>query len=366
GAKEVFEYHSRNTNARIDPDGEAGLRHELSCTGCGCCPLGCRYDRKQTPLITFMPAAIENGLNGVGGNEVKVFKKAEVTKVLHEDGKVSGVLVSTRGGSLKIKARTVIVSCGAINSARLLMKSKVENPHLGKHLSLHPSPLVFALFEDEKIYSDWGVPMAASYTEYQFPKPGGVFPDGFGYILETIYSHPATTALTLPLKTMKERMKDYEKMASVAIILHDKPVGEIKNPDSLLTCLSYEMDEGDKAKLRHAVRTAAEIYLKAGAKEVFTSHESEIIFRSEEDLKKADDCGFEPGEILLASAHPQGGCRISSSRDKGVVDHNGRSHDIEGLFVSDASLYPTSLGVNPQLTTMAMGTKIGEHVAGLA
>ncbi len=359
--EDLFEYHSRNTNAKIKPGDKAGHMHDLSCTGCGFCPLACRYDRKQTPLITFIPAALENGLNGVGGNEVRVYKRAEVDKILHEDGKVRGV--SIKGSGLEIKAKTVIVSCGAINSARLLMRSGVENEHLGKHISLHPSPLVFARFEDEKIYADWGVPMAASYNEYQFPKPDEIFKDGFGYILETIYSHPATTALTMPLATLRERMKDYENMASVAIILHDKPVGEIKKLDPLFTCISYKMDNGDKIKLRHAIRTAAEIYLKAGATEVFTSHEKELVFRNEADLAKADNCSFEPGDILLASAHPQGGCRMGSP-GKGVVDYNGHSHDIKGLFVSDASLYPTSLGVNPQLTTMAMGTKIGEYVAG--
>lgn len=363
----VFEYHSRNTKAKIEPDGVPGDHyHELTCTGCGFCPMACRYDRKQTPLITFIPAAIKNGLNGINNNEVKVFKNAEVSSVLHDDGKVSGVMVKRRGlqPDLKITAKTVIVSTGAINTARLLMKSGIKNPYLGKKMSLHPSPLIYGVFEED-IYSDWGIPMAASYIENQFPEPGGVFEDGFGYILESIYSHPAMTALTFPLRSMRKRMKDYEKMASVAVIMHDKPVGEIKNVNSLFTALSYEIDEGDKKKLRHAIRTAAEIYLEAGAKEVFTNHEKEIVFRDKNDLKKADNCPLGPDDILLASAHPQGGCAMGS-KGKGVVDFNGHSHDIENLYVSDASLYPTSLGVNPQLTTMAMGTKIGEYVAGRA
>jgi len=354
----VFEYHTRNTKAKIEPGGKAGERyHELTCTGCGFCPLGCRYDRKQSPLITFIPAAIRNGLDRVGGNEVRVFKNAEVSEILHVDGEVTGVRV----GGRELPAKTVITSCGALNSARLLMNSGIDNAQLGRNIALHPSPLVYALF-DEDIYADWGVPMAASYIENQFPDKDETFPDGFGYILEAIYSHPATAALTMPFKTMKERMKDYNKMSSVAIILHDKPVGVIKNPKSPLTCVSYKVDEEDKKKLRHAIKTAARIYLKAGAKEVFTSHEQEVVFRSEADLYKADACDFEPGDILLASAHPQGGCMMGS-KGKGVVDYNGHSHDIKNLYVSDASLYPTSLGVNPQLTTMAMGMKIGEYIA---
>jgi len=354
----VFEYHSRNTRAKIEPGGEPGENyHELTCTGCGFCPLGCRYDRKQSPLISFIPAAIENGLDKVGGNEVRIFKNAEVSQVSHENGEVAGVRI----GNKEIKAKIVISSCGALNSARLLMNSGIGNAQLGKNIALHPSPLVYALF-DEDIYADWGVPMAASYIENQFPDKDETFPDGFGYILETIYSHPATAALTMPFATMKERMKDYKKMSSVAIILHDKPVGVIKNPKSPLTCVSYKVDEEDKKKLRHGIKTAARIYLKAGAKEVFTSHEKELVFRSEADLDKVDSCDFEPGDILLASAHPQGGCMMGS-KGKSVVDYNGHSHDIKNLYVCDASLYPTSLGVNPQLTTMAMGMKIGEYIA---
>jgi choline dehydrogenase-like flavoprotein len=358
-----FEYNERNTNARGNM---AGRYHQLSCTGCGCCVLGCRYNRKQTPLITFIPEAIKNGSSGANGNEVRVFKKATVTEVLYKDGKVTGVQLKDR--AKPIHAKTVVVSCGAINTAQLLIDSGLDeiDPDIGKNISLHPSPLIYGLFDsgtdDDKIYADWGIPMSASYAKYQFKTDENNFPYDYGYILETIYNHPAATAITFPLSGMKERMKNYEKIACISVILHDQAVGKVGKNAGLLTCLSYTLAEEDKDKLRHAIRTAAAILLDAGAKEVFTNHEEELVFRSKADLDKADTCSLEPGDILLATAHPQGGVGMGKP-ENGVVDFNGHLHDIENLYVSDASLFPTSLGVNPQLTVMAMGLKIGDHIA---
>ncbi len=358
--REHFILNQRNTNPRI-PHQPMRPQHQLACVGCGCCHLGCRYNRKQTPLITFVPAAMENG--------VRIFKNATVTEVLHKGGKVEGVRVK-RGAlrrDLVIKAKKVIVSCGAVNSAQLLLGSGIENPHLGRHISLHPAPLIFGVF-DEKVYSDWGIPMTSSYEKYQFPKNDEkVFPDGFGYLIETIANHPIAHAASLPFGKVREKMRKYSNTACATVILHDKAVGEIRSRHGHITPLTYKVHQEDQIKLKHGIKEAARIFLAAGAQEVFTSHEKETSFRSLEDLDKIDIFNEDhlpigPGEILLGSAHSQGGCRMATTGEHGVVDFNGHSHDVENLYVSDGSLFPTSLGVNPQVTIMALATKIGDSI----
>ncbi|MEE8573973.1 MAG: GMC family oxidoreductase, partial [Thermodesulfobacteriota bacterium] len=369
GGGEHSECNMRNTNVKFGAAGHAGRPpHELTCVGCGFCVLGCRYDRKQTPLITYMPAIIQNSLDGLNGNEVQIYKNAQVSKVTHDNDKVTGVKVGRR----TIKAKTVVVSAGAISSAQLLLKSGLgpKNHYLGKELSLHPSPLIYGLYKKgstakkDMVHADWGIPMAASYTKHQFPNKSNTFPDGFGYILESIYNHPAATAMTFSKSTMKKRMRQFSKLMNISVILHDQPVGEITEKHGVITSMKYKLHDIDKTKLIHAIKTSAKILFEAGADEVFTNHEDELVFRDESDLKKLNkkNCPLEPGKILLATAHPQGGCKIGNTGN-GVVDSTGMFQGIKNLFVCDASLFPTSLGVNPQLTIMAMATMIGEKIA---
>ncbi len=358
--KEFYLLNERNTNAKVDSQ-PSDPQHQLACVGSGMCHLGCRDDRKQSPLITYVPAAMANG--------VRVFKNAIVSEVLHRNGVAEGVRVK-RGllrSDLVIKAKKVIVSGGAINSPQLLLASGIDNRHLGKHISLHPSPLIFAVF-DEDVYPDWGIPMTSCFEKFQFPQDNkDVFPDGFGYIIETFANHPAIQALSYPRGSIKEKMKKYKRTACVTVIVHDKAVGEVGRRHGRLTPLTYKLDEQDKIKLKHGMKESIRIFLQAGAKEVFTSHEKETVFRSLEELEKIDCLNkdhlpVEPGEMLLISAHSQGGCRMGTSAEEGVVDFNGQSHDVKNLYVCDGSLFPTSLGVNPQVTIMALSTKIGEQI----
>jgi long-chain-alcohol oxidase len=357
GKEKFFHPMARCTHPEIDSRSEA---HQLSCVGCGFCFIGCKYNRKLTPQITYIPALIKNG--------VRVFKNATVSKVLYEKKngkeKVTGVRVERGTGKpdLIIKAKMVVVSCGAVNSTQLLLKSGIKNPHLGKNISLHPAAQVYSVF-NEDIYGDWGITMCGAYHEFQFPKGNPeIFPDGYGYLIESVFNHPMVTAATLPLNKSKKRMKDYKRMTKVGVMLRDSGRGEIKKHHGLMTPLHYKLTDMDKAKLRHGIRTAANIFLEAGAQEVFTNHNKELIFREKEDLKKADSCSMEPGDILLASSHPQGGCKMGNPGN-GVVDFNGHSYDVNNLFVCDASLFPTAVGVNPLLTILAVATKIGEHIA---
>ncbi len=361
----------RNTHGTIDAPPEIpdepyrNQEHQLSCVGCGFCPMGCKYNRKQSPLVTYIPAAVKMG--------VDVYQQAKVKKVLYEEKngklKVTGVRVKRKGlfrRDLKIKAKIVVSSCGAINSAQLLLKSDVKNPYLGKNISAHPSVPMFALFKDEQIHGDWGIPMCGSYEEFFLPKGNkDIFPDGFGYIIESVYNPPMMTAVTMPKKKMEERMNDYTRMAKIGVLLRGNNLGELKKRHGTFSPLQYNLTGADKTKIRHGIRTAANIFLEAGADEVFTVHFKELLFRKdhkEEDLKKADTCSLEPRDLMLHTAHPQGGCKMGKPGN-GVVDFNGHSYDVDNLFVCDASLFPTSIGVNPQVTILALATKIGEHLA---
>ena len=79
-------------------------------------------------------------------------------------------------------------------------------------------------------------------------------------------------------------------------------------------------------------------------------------------LDELDVYKTRPG-LSLNFAHPQGGNAISVNADRGVVDPSFRVHGIPNLYVCDASVFPSSITVNPQFTVMALAhyaaTKIG-------
>jgi choline dehydrogenase-like flavoprotein len=66
--------------------------------------------------------------------------------------------------------------------------------------------------------------------------------------------------------------------------------------------------------------------------------------------------------LLLVSAHPQGGNRMGNDPDGCVVDSNCRVYGFKNLFVCDASVFPTAVGVNPQLTVMSLATIMAERI----
>jgi len=112
------------------------------------------------------------------------------------------------------------------------------------------------------------------------------------------------------------------------------------------------------------MKNAARPLFAAGATRVITSHRKATILYGVDDLSMIDVGGVAPEAISVGSAHPQGGNRMSGPgmEHRSVVDSHSKVHGLENLFVCDASIFPTSLGVNPQLTVMALATRLGEHI----
>jgi long-chain-alcohol oxidase len=66
---------------------------------------------------------------------------------------------------------------------------------------------------------------------------------------------------------------------------------------------------------------------------------------------------------LITSGHPMGGCRLGENPARDVVDSDGRSWDVDGLFVADSSVFPTSLGANPCFTVYALAHRMARAIS---
>ena len=108
------------------------------------------------------------------------------------------------------------------------------------------------------------------------------------------------------------------------------------------------------------------IFLAAGASRVMPATYAWHELRTERQLERLDDYVRDHADLLLTTAHPQGGNPVGEPREGGVVGADFRVHDFANLYVADASVFPTSVAVNPQLTVMGLAQYAARRITGMA
>ena len=172
-------------------------------------------------------------------------------------------------------------------------------------------------------------------------------------------SKPTLGALAVPgfgdaHRRIAERLPYVQ--ATLALLIdghHDDPGGEVSVNNSGRINLRYGLHASLREAAIDAIGNMARLQLAAGAREVMTLHETPIIIRNEADIARIADAPFVANGHTLFSAHQMGGCAMGSDPRRSVVNTRGRHHQIENLWVADGSVFPTALGVNPQLSVYA-------------
>jgi len=301
----------------------------------------------------------------VHGNLVKIYSDTNADTLTKSGSRVSGVNATVTGKdgrtfNLSVKARLVIVSAGTIASSQLLLQSNLNvNGHVGEGVAIHPSPAMIGDFEEE-INGNQGIPMAYHCHEFSVLNTGKR-----GYMLESIFLPPYQFSLPLPgiEYEHKELMSRYPHYALVGSLLQDESVGEVNLGGPMGAILTYELTNGDAQMMIAGMKSAGRALFAAGATRVITSHRRRTILYSDDDLHLIDERGVSPDAISIGSGHPQGGNRMGGVEQNSVVDSYSKVYGFDNLFVCDASIFPTSIGVNPQLTVMALATRAAENIA---
>ncbi|WP_372871599.1 GMC family oxidoreductase N-terminal domain-containing protein [Shewanella sp.] len=329
-------------------------RNVLGCWNTGYCGMGCPVNAKQSMLVTTIPAALSGGAT--------LLSRFEAVKIEHQGDKVFGIRVRARDAALKpradelmLKGKHYILAGGAIHTPVLMMRSKLADPMqlLGKRTLLHPTVLSGALF-DEAINGHSGAPQSI-YSD-QFVWQNGAAGE-LGYKLEVPPIHPVLIASkTLGFgKSHAELMANFNQLQVVIALIRDgfhpdSPGGKVMLTDNGFT-LDYPLSAGFWQAARRAFASMAELQFAAGARKVLPISEGVGYLNSWQEAKAAiADMPLAPLKTVVASAHVMGGCPMGEDKAKTMVNSMGRSHYLQNLSVMDGSVFPTSLGANPQLS----------------
>lgn len=365
--KQIEEHEVNVLNDRIrqgcEKLGYSGFvtRHNrTNCLKSGFCMLGCSYDAKKSMLVTYVPAAVAAG--------AKIYADCAVRDLDERDGRVTAVrgdIVDGFGRAhrrFRVQADVVVLCAGAINSPNLLLGSGLANSsgQVGRNLHLHPSVLVAGFFDDE-IHGYRGIPQSYYCDEFIDLEKD----PNSGYVLMPVFGFPVATAAQLPGfgKDHFEIMRDYHRMVGILVLLHDESAGTVARGSGGRPSITYDLNVKDQGLLAEGMIHCAEILFAGGARKVLTPYESPLWLHPGDDLGVIEKRGVQKHAIQIASTHPQSTCRMGEDPLRHVVDSWGRSHDVANLFISDMSVFPSSVGVPPQITTAAIGDRTGRYIA---
>ena len=334
-------------------------RNVNGCANLGYCGMGCPVNAKQSMLVTTIPAAMAKGARLISRISVRKLRwqGEQVTAV--DAVPVDQYFQPRSDVRITITAKHYIVAAGAIGSPALLLRSEVPDPsgRLGKHTYLHPSVISGALF-DEAANGHSGAPQSVYSDQFVWPADNELA----GYKLEVPPLHPVLMATKLIGSGAQHAalMQQFNHLQATIALLRDgfhpqSQGGNVMLDQYQQPVLDYPLTEYLWHGMRRALLSMAELQFAAGARQVMPIHHDASLYRSWAEAKAA--IAQLPMQILrqtIVSAHVMGGCNMSSSTQRGVVDPYGRHNQLNNLSVFDGSVLATSLGVNPQLTIYAL------------
>ena len=307
-----------------------------ACIGCGWCNYGCRYNRKLSMLVTFVPWAEQHGAVFLDG--------CTDAKVTRSGSRATGVSFVRDGASQTIAAERVVVSAGAIGSSEVLLNSGISRDgRVGRGLHMLTGITVNAEME-ELVDGFDGIGLTS------------IAHTGLECVVESFFSPPMTFSLGLNgwFGSHFERMQRYRYFAQGGVMVGTDPTGVVKIDHKKRVTIDLKLSQKDVDRLRAGVKQLSSIYLAGGAMRVLPSVYKEVDIRLPQDIEQLDDVGKRPEDYLLGSAHPQGGNAMGGDPKRSVVDNELRVHGFENLFVADASVFPTNIWANCQATVMAL------------
>jgi len=313
------------------------------CIGCGWCNYGCRYNRKSSMLVTFIPWSQKLGAD--------IADLTKDLKINTANKRALSVSFHREGTNYTIACEKLIVSAGAIGSSEVLLQNKI-NPrnNTGKGFHCLGGFLTTGVLEKEvNGYDGIGLTciadVSSDYLVETFFAPPGIFSGSVGGWFDEHF----------------ELMKSYKKMFQIGVMVGSEPTGRIKLSGNKAQ-IDFKFSKQDIAKMKEGLSNVSKILFEMGATKVIPASFKDIIFNNVSDLSKINKLFTGQDDFILGSAHPQGGNRMSDDPKRGVVDSNFKVHGIDNMYVCDSSVFPYNIKANCQATVMSMANYFSDNL----
>jgi choline dehydrogenase-like flavoprotein len=323
-------------------------RNVHGCGDCGLCGFGCRRGAKQSTMRTYLVDACVNGAEIADG--------AEAWRIEHSSGKVTGVAIRVDGGEARVRTPLVAVAGGSILSPALLLRSGIAEDQAGQNLHIHPTTAVVGTYGED--VRGWEGPPQGVVIDHFFD-----FDAGYGFIIECPAVPPGLLAASLPWWSsgqFQELLAQSGRMAAFITLVRDRDGGRVSVDGAGHARVDYKLGELERRHMVRAIIEAGRLHKAAGAEQFGSVHTPPVWTKpagAESFFGEVARRGVEENRIGLFTAHQMGSCRIGKSARTSVADPDGKVWGIDGLYITDASAFPTASGVNPMLTAMALARR---------
>jgi len=346
-------------NGRLAMEGAAALgasggpiaRNAGRCVQCSSCPYGCRIDAKRAMHVSYLPRAVAAG--------ARLRTGVEARRVLVEGGRAVGVSCGVAGENgaprpYSVRARhATIVAGGAFGTPELLIRSGLGGSQVGRNLHVHPACWVGGRYEED--VRGWEGVMQSYYIDEWEPQrilleaTFTPLPFGGAWLLGSGREH-------------QEAILGFGNVASIGVQLADESSGRVGLARDGSLRAKYDLSDDDARRLVFGIARAAEVHFAAGATEVYPNIGRATVLRPG-DLPEFEATAFRPSELRLEAFHPMGTARIAADPREGACAADGSVNGVAGLYVADASLFPTAVWVNPMMTIIAFAKQVAAGVA---
>jgi choline dehydrogenase-like flavoprotein len=322
-------------------------RNARGCVGSGVCAFGCPTGAKQHAGQVWIPRAQDAGAT--------TFTGATAQRLVVEGGRVREVLARTSGGGrIRVRAGLVIVAAGALLTPLLLRRNGLgaASGQLGRNLSIHPASAARAVFDE--VVDPWaGVPQSVYVDELASD----------GIMLEGIAGPPDQGAMSTPRTGAEHRdlMLAARRTGSFGVMVSDTARGSVRQALGRMI-VRYDLHARDAERFRRGFELLSRIFFAAGAREVIVPIAGVPTLRAG-DVSPLQGLRVRPRQISAMAFHPLGTARAGADPTASVVDPQLQVHGVGGLYVADGSVVPSSLGVNPQITIMALAARLARSLS---
>ena len=329
------------------------MRNQRDCVGTNNCIFGCPSGAKQSMLVSYLPRAVRAG--------ARIYADTRIERLLAEaSGRVTGAVGKIRNPytgmsePVLIRANTVVCAGGAVQTPVLLAGSRLGNRWVGRNLLVHPNAKAVAIYDQEVV--GWQGTIQG-YQVHEFLDEG--------LMMATTFVPPALLVASLPYfgDELMAVMRDFNRMVTAGVLVEDSTSGRVRRGPGGQAIMTYRLTPRDLAQMLRGLALLTEIYFASGAKRVLLPIEGLPSVDSPDEIAKIFSYPLDPTELEVLTVHAMGTARLSSTPERGACDARGQVWGHDSLYVADASLFPAPLGVNPQLTIMALATQVAAGIA---